>query len=423
MANNNLTSLKILQETMRILENDLTFTRYVNRQYSKEFAQVGGKIGYTVNARRPVRSTVTTGINLAVQSYVETYVPVTLTNQDHVDMAFTSQELTLQIDDFSDRVIKPNIESLANAIDYNGLGQYMNVANFGGTPGAYPNTALAFLNGGALLDALAAPKGSKRNAVIDPFTQASMVDALKGLFNPVSNISEQYDTGNMGIGLGFKFSMDQNIRRHVPGVLGGSPLVNGAQSGTDPTGPLGAAGSNALRSFPLLTKGWTAAALQRVNRGDVFTLAGVYSVNPQSRQSTGQLQQFVAVAPGSSDGGGAMTLSIYPYPIFSGQFQNVISVSNNIPDNTPLVFAYAANAGGVNSYPQNILFHEDAFTLATADLIMPNGVDMRARVNHKGISMRLVKQYRIGTDDIPCRVDVLYGWQTMYPELAYRLTA
>lgn len=422
MSNNALTSLKILQETMRVLENDLSFTRYVNRQYSKEFAQVGAKIGYTVNARRPVRSNVTTGINLAVQDYVETYVPVTLTNQDHVDMSFTSQELTLQIDDFSERIIKPNSESLANAIDFNGLGQYLNVANWGGTPGVYPNTALAFLSGGALLDSLAAPKGMKRSCVIDPFTQAYMVDSLKGLFNPSGTVSDQYSSGNMGQALGFKWSMDQNVRKHQPGVLGGSPLVNGAQSGTAPTGILGSTGANALRSFPLLTKGWTAAALQRVNAGDVFTLAGVYSVNPQNRQSTGQLQQFVATANGSSDGTGAMTLNIYPYPIFSGQYQNVTSVSGNIPDNTPLVFSYAANAAGT-VYPQNLLFHEDAFTLATADLILPEGVAMRARVNHKGISMRLVKQYRIGTDDMPCRVDVLYGWQTMYPELAYRLTA
>lgn len=407
---------------MRVLMNDLTFTAQVNKQYSKEFAQVGGKIGYTVNARRPVRSTVTTGINLAVQDYVETYVPVTLTNQDHVDMSFTSQELTLQIDDFSERVIKPNMESLANAIDYNGLGQYTNVANFTGTPGTYPATALAFANSGALLDALGAPKGSKRNAVIDPFTQAAMVDGFKGLFNPGGVIGDQYTSGNMGRALGFKFSMDQNVRMHVPGVLGGTPLTVGAQSGTAPTGALGAAGSNALRPFPLLTDGWTAAALQRVNAGDVFTLAGVYSVNPQNRNTTRQLQTFVAVANGSSDGAGAMTLSMYPYPIFSGQYQNVTSVSGDIPDNTPLTFLYPANSTGL-AYPQNVLFHEDAFTLATADLILPEGVAMRARVNHKGISMRLVKQYRIGTDDMPCRVDVLYGWQTMYPELADRLTA
>lgn len=422
MPNNNLTSLKILQEAQRILENNLTFTKGANREYSKEFAQVGAKIGATVNTRRPVRSTVTTSVNLAVQDYVETFVPVTLTNQDHVDMSFTSQELTLSIDDFSDRVVAPNMASIANAIDYNGLGQYINVANFGGTPGTPPASAFPFLQGGAVLDSMATPKDGQRSAVIDPFTQAYLVDGLKGLFQSSDKIADQYNTGNMGMGLGFKFSMDQNVRRHLPGARGGAPLANGAQSGTAPTGALGSAGADASRSFAFLTKGWTAAIANRVNAGDVFTLAGVFSVNPQSRASTGQLQTFTATANAASDGAGLATVNIYPYPIFTGQYQNVTSASGDIPDNTPLVFLTGTLSGAI-TYPQNLLFHKDAFTLATADLLEVRGVDMYARNNYKGISMRLVRQYRIGTDDLPCRIDVLYGWKTVYAELAYRLTA
>lgn len=422
MPNNNLTSLKILQETQRILENNLTFTKFINREYSKEFAQVGAKIGATVNTRRPIRSTVTTGINLAVQDYIETFVPVTLTNQDHVDMSFNSQELTLSIDDFSDRVIKPNMASLANAIDYNGLGQYIFIANFGGTPGTIPATALAFLDGGATLDSLAAPKDGQRSAIVDPRTQAFMVDGLKGLFQKSDNIAQQYETGNMGTGLGFKFSMDQNIRRHLPGQRGGVPVTTGAQGGTPPSGALGSAGADASRTFPLLTGGWTAAVANRVNAGDVFTVPGVFSVNPQNRQSTGALQTFTVTANAASDGAGVATLNIYPYPIFSGQFQNVTSASGDIPAASPLTFLTGTLSGAI-TYAQNMLFHKDAFTLATADLIMPQGVDMAARNNYKGISMRLVRQYRIGTDDLPCRVDVLYGHKTIYAELAYRLTA
>lgn len=422
MSNNNLTSLKILQETQRVLENNLAFSKQINREYSKEFANVGAKIGATVNTRRPVRSTVSTGAALAIQDYVETYVPIVLTNQDHVDMSFTSQELTLSIDDFSERIIKPNSASLANVIDYNGLGLYTSVANFGGTPGTPPATALAFLQGGAILDSLGCPKDNQRAAVIEPFTQAYLVDGLKGLFQKTDNIAEQYESGNMGTGLGFKFSMDQNVRRHLPGQRGGSPLVNGAQSGTAPTGALGTAGADASRSFALLVKGWTAAIANRVNAGDVFTLAGVFSVNPQSRASTGQLQTFVATANSASDGAGASTVNMYPYPIFSGQFQNVTSASGDIPDNTPLVFLTGTLSGAV-TYGQNMLFHKDAFTLATADLIEVRGVDMYARNNYKGISMRLVRQYRIGTDDLPCRIDVLYGFKTIYAELAYRLTS
>ena len=422
MANNNLTPLMITQECQRILMNNLTFTKHVNRDYSDQFAKDGLKVGATVNVRRPVRSTVSTGAALAIQDYVETYVPVVLTNQDHVDMNFTSVEMTLSIDDFSQRIIKPNMETLANAIDTNGCALYKTVANFGGTPGTPPSTALSFLLGGATLDSLGCPRDSSRSAVLDPFSQAYLVDGLKGLFQNSTKISEQYDTGNMGTGLGFKFSMDQNVAKHLPGQLGGTPLVNGAQSSANPTGVLGAAGSDATAVFQLVTDGWTAAIANRVKEGDVFTLAGVYSVNPQNRQSTGQLQNFVVRADTASDGAGAATIPVYPRPVFTGQYQNVYSASANIPDNSPLVFVTGV-LNGAQTFAQNLLFHKDAFTLATADLIKPEGVDMFARTNYKGISMRLVRQYRIGTDDLPCRIDVLYGWKDVYPELAYRLTA
>lgn len=422
MSNNNLTSLKIVQEAQRVLENNLTFSKGINREYSKEFAQVGGKIGATVSTRRPPRSTVTTGAALAVQDHVETYVPVTLTNQDHVDMSFTSQELTLAIDDFSQRIIMPNMASLANAIDFNGLGLYTTVANFGGTPGTTPATALSWLTAGAVLDSLACPKDGQRSAFLDAFTQAATVDGLKGLFQKSDNIAAQYETGNMGTGLGLKFSMDQNVRRHLPGQRGGTPATVGVQSGTAPTGALGTSGSDASRTFPLATNGWTAAAANRVNAGDVFTLPGVFSVNPQNRQSTGMLQTFTVVSNAASDGAGAATLNIYPYPVFSGQFQNVLSATSDIPAASPLTFL-TGTLSGATTFAQNIVCHKNAFTLATADLIMPEGVDMAARNNYKGVSMRLIRQYRIGTDDLPCRIDVLYGFKTIYAELAYRVTA
>jgi hypothetical protein len=420
MANNALTPLMVLQETQRRLENDLSLTKFINREYSKDFAVVGAKIGATVNTRRPIRSTVSTGAALATQDYIETYVPVTLTNQDHVDMVFTSQELTLSIDDFSERVIGPNSASLANQVDSNGCALYKQVANFGGTAGTTPATALAFLQGGAVLDLLAVPRDGQRSAIIEPMTQAYTVDALKGLFQSSTDIAKQYEMGKMGTGLGWKFSMDQNISRHTPGQLGGSPVTSGAQAGTAPTGAIGAAGADATRTWPLVTTGWTAAAANRVKEGDVFTLAGVYSVNPQTRLSTGQLQNFVVRADTSSDGSGNATINIAPYPLFSGAFQNVTSASANIPTATPLVFLTGTSA---NTYAQNLLLHKDAFTLATADLIdVAQFGAWGARSNYKGISLRMAKQYRIGTDDVPCRIDVLYGFKAIYPELAYRLT-
>lgn len=234
---------------------------------------------------------------------------------------------------------------------------------------------------------------------------------VKGLFQSSEKIKEQYESGTMGMSLGFTFKMDQNINIHTVGPLGGTPLVNGAQTGT-----YNAADTSA--SFNLVTDGWTAAAATRVNIGDVFTIAGVFAVNPQNRTSTGALQQFVVRATTASDGAGNATIPIFPIPVFSGAFQNVTSATNNIADNAALTFVGTA----ATAYPQNLSYHKNAFCLATVDLedVAQYGA-FGARRNWKGISLRLARQYRVGTDDVPARFDVLYGWKPFYPEIACRV--
>lgn len=419
MANNLLTPLMITRESARILENNLTFSKFVNKEYSDEFAIRGAKIGATMNVRIPPQYIGRSGAALAVEDAIETYRPLTLTTQFGVDISFTSQDLTLSIDDFSDRFIKPGMATVANKVDFDGLQMAKNNTwNQVGTPGTVPNSSLTYLQARAKLLDMAAPVDDQMSAVLSPTAEVTIVDALKGLFQQADKIGEQYSTGTMGRALGMKFNMDQNVPVHTVGPLGGTPLTNGAQSATSPSGVLGAAGANLLTPFTLVTDGWTAAAAARLKAGDVFTLATVFSVNPQNRQSTGQLQQFVVTADFSSDGAGAGSVSILPRPIFTGPFQNVTSATNNIPDNTPLTIVGTASTG----YRQDFVFHKDAYMLGTADLIMPDGVDWKARVQYKGISIRAVRQYRIGTDDLPTRLDVLYGWAPLYPQLGCRVT-
>lgn len=419
MANNLLTPLMITRESARILENNLTFSKFVNKEYSDEFAIRGAKIGATMNVRIPPQYIGRTGAALAVEDAIETYRPLTLTTQFGVDISFTSQDLTLSIDDFSERFIKPGMATVANKVDFDGLQMAKNNTwNQVGTPGTVPNSSLTYLQARAKLLDMAAPVDDQMSAVLSPTAEVTIVDALKGLFQQADKIGEQYSTGTMGRALGMKFNMDQNVPVHTVGPLGGTPLTNGAQSATSPSGVLGAAGANLLTPFTLVTDGWTAAAAARLKAGDVFTLATVFSVNPQNRQSTGQLQQFVVTADFSSDGAGAGSVSILPRPIFTGPFQNVTSATNNIPDNTPLSIVGTASTG----YRQDFVFHKDAYMLGTADLIMPDGVDWKARVQYKGISIRAVRQYRIGTDDLPTRLDVLYGWAPLYPQLGCRVT-
>lgn len=400
MPNTNLTISMVTKEALRVLENNLTFAKGVNREYDDKFAIEGAKIGDTLNIRKPARYVGRSGAALAVEDHTETSVPLQLNTQFGVDVQFTSKEMTLSIDEFSDRVLKPAMATIANKIDRDGLSLYSAVHNAVGTPGTTPSTLKTYLEAGAKLDFESAPRDGQRSVVINPTASVEIVDALKGLFQSGEQIKSQYEKGNMGLAAGFKWSMDQNIHTHTVGPLGGTPLVKGAsQTGAE-----------------LITDGWTAAAAARLKKGDIFTIAGVFAVNPQTRQSTGQLRQFVVTADVSSDANGEATIGIFPAIVTSGAFQTVTAAP---ADNAAITVLGAASAVS----PVGLAYHKDAFVLGCADLLLPKGVDMAARASDKqlGISIRMVRQYDIANDRFPCRLDVLYGWKAVYPELACRI--
>jgi P22 coat protein - gene protein 5 len=401
MANAILTPSMITKESLMILENNLTFAKGVNREYDNSFGDSGAKIGTTLNIRKPARYAGRTGTAMATEDHTETQVPLVLNKQFGVDVSFSSQDLTLSLGEFSDRVSKPAMAKIANEIDKDGLAEYVNIYNAVGTPGTIPTAFKTYLQAAAKLDYEAAPKDKYRSCVIDPSAQVELVDALKGLFHSSDKIADQYESGNMGLAGGMKFSMDQNVAVHTVGPLGGTPLVNGATSSGATT---------------LVTDGWTAAAANRLKKGDIFTIANVFAVNPQNGASTGQLRQFVVTADTDSSAGGAATIPIFPAIVSSGPFKTV----NALPaDNAAITVLGAANTVS----PSHLVYHRDAFTLATADLLMPKGVDMAARAASKqlGISVRMVRQYTIASDLFPTRFDVLYGWKTIYNELACRV--
>ena len=420
MANNNLTSNVITREGARILENELVFNNKINREYSDRFASEGAKIGATINVRMPARYLSVTGAALGGSpDFVESYTPLALTTQRHVDVNFTSQELTLDIDDFSTRVLKPAISQLANDIDVDGVAMAKNSTwNLAGTAGTIPASILPYATAKAYIREGGGPADNGYCAILSPMGEVTLIDGQKGLFQSSEKIAAQYESGKMGMAAGLNFYMSQVIPTHTVGPLGGTPIINGAQTASAPSGSLSTTTSDLNTPFNLVTDGWTASAAARVAKGDVFTIANVYSVNPQTRESTGRLQQFVATSAASSDGSGNVTIPMLPRPIFSGQYQNVTSVTNTIADAAALTFVGTAST----AYKQNLVFHKDAYLMGTADLIMPTGVDMASRQNYKGISMRMVRQYRIGTDDMPARIDVLYGHKALYGQLGCRVT-
>src|SRR6266404_2976535 len=334
----------ITRESLRVLENNLTFTKFVRRDFDDSFGRAGAKIGTVLNIRKPPRYVGRVGQGLHIEDATETSVPLVLNTQRGVDIAFTSQDLALSIDDFSDRFIKPAIANVANYIDFDGLSQYLNVYNTIGTPGTVPSALLTYLQAGQRLDEEAAPRDNQRSLVISPAMQATIVDALKGLFHSSTEIEEQYESGTMGLTIGFKWSMDQNTRTHTIGGLGGTPAV---------------ASVPADGATTLATSGWTASTAT-VKRGDVFTIGGggttpVNAVNPQNRQNTGALRQFVITADVTSDSGGLMTLPIDPPFAATGAFQTITQLPTTGSTNGALTFFGAAST----VTPQGLAFHKD----------------------------------------------------------------
>ena len=400
MGNSLLTIDMITRKALEILENNLVITRNVNRQYDDSFAVEGAKIGSTLRIRLPDRALVTDGAALQVQDDNEQFTTLTVSTQKHIGVNFTSAELTMQLDDFADRVLKPRISQLAASIDADVANSYKSIFSSVGTPGTTPATSLVLLQGQQKLNEYAAMMPN-RYATVNPAANAGLVEGMKGLFNPVDTISRQFKAGMMGEGiLGYEeINMSQSIKQHTTGSRAATgATVNGNATEGATTITLASAG-NAL-TFTV---------------GDVFTVADCYSVNPQTRESTGSLQQFVVTEANTSTAGGAVTLKVSP-ALYSPSHA-LATVSTLTITGKAVVFVGAASS----QYPQNMIYHKDAISFATADLLLPQGVDMASRQVHNGISMRIVRQYDINNDRLPCRIDVLYGYSVIRPQMAARL--
>ena len=399
MSNSILTIDMITRKALEILENNLVLTRNVNRQYDDSFAVEGAKIGSTLRIRLPDRALVTDGAALQVQDDNEQFTTLAVNSQKHIGVNFTTAELTMQLDDFAERVLKPRISQLASSIDADVANSYKTMFQSVGTPGTVPSTSLVLLQAQQKLNEAAAVM-SPRYATVNPAANAGLVEGMKGLFNPTDTISRQFKNGMMGMGvLGFEeINMSQSIKVHTTGTRAAATTVNGnvAQGAT--------------------TLNLTGGAGEVLNAGDVFTIAGIFSVNPQTRESTGSLQQFTVLATNTADGGGAYA-NVQVSPAIYDATSALATVTTLPTNGLNLTFLGAASTG----YAQNLVYHKDAITFATADLLLPQGVDMASRQVHNGISMRIVRQYDINNDRMPCRIDVLYGYSTIRPQMGVRI--
>ena len=400
MANSILTIDMITRKSLEILENNLVISRNVNRQYDDSFAVEGAKIGSTLRIRLPDRALVTDGAALQVQDDNEQFTTLTVSTQKHIGVNFTSAELTMQLDDFAERVLKPRVSQLASSVDADVATCYKSIYNSVGTPGSTPSTSSVLLSAQQKLNEFATPM-SPRYATVNPAANAGLVEGLKGLFNPTGTISRQFKNGMMGEGvLGLdEINMSQSIVQHTTGVTPTAPIVATAVT-TEGSTSLAISFTSGSPTFKI---------------GDVFTIAGVFAVNPQTRQTTGSLQQFVVTADVTVSSTTTATLSVQP-PMYTSA--NALATINAFPAASAVLTFLG---GSATAYPQNLIYHKDAITLATADLLLPQGVDMASRQVHNGISLRIVRQYDINNDRMPCRIDVLYGFNAVRPVTAVRL--
>ena len=387
-----LTPSLITKETLVILANNLVGAGKVNRQFENQFH----KIGSTITVRKPNRFTVTSGPGLSIQNITEPSTSITISNQRHVDFQFSSQDLTLTVEEFSERYLKPAAEALANNLDYGVLTNFNQVANEVGIPGTTPASFAALAAVGQRMDEGSVPQDG-RVLILNPAAYWSLANALVTLF--VRSVAEPALKGFLANIANFEIFLDQNIQSQTVGAYAGSGVVNGAaQTGSS-----------------IITNGWSASITGLLNVGDVITFAGVYNVNPQNRMSTGSLANFVITATANSDGGGNSTLQISPAIVTTGAYQNVSGSPANLA-------AITVKGAASTTYAQNMGFVKDAFGLVVVPMELPDGVDFKARELVKGLSMRIIRAYDPTNDVFPCRMDLLWGTATYYQELAVRLT-
>lgn len=395
MANTILTPTAVTRSALAILHQKLNFVGNINRQYDDSFAKGGAKIGDSLKIRLPNQYTVRTGASLSTQDVTESSTTLQVATQKGVDVTFSSAELTLSLQDFSDRILDPAMSVLAANVEADAYSMYKNVWNLVDGDAA----ALTYdyvMQGRQRLNEELAPMDNRRRALWSPVHARKLNVDLKGLFNDSATIAKQYKEGIVGRTGGFDHYENTLIGKHTTGTAlkATTYTVNGAgQTGSAVTVAVGATTFKA---------------------GDVVTFVGCNRVHPETKADSGTLQQFVITADYA---GGAGNLAISPAIVTSGATQNVSASPTNGGAVTKV------GAGASETLDQSMVFHEDAFTFATADLVMPTGVDFAAREVMDGISLRVVRQYAISTDTFPCRIDILYGYKAIRPQMACRIHA
>ena len=379
----------------------------VDRQLDSQFR----KVGDTINVRRPIMFTATDGATLSKEDVQERAASVTLSERKHVGFAITSQDLTLSVEDFTERFVNPAAAELAQQVETSIGAIYTTIGNFVGSPGTAPATFLAVGEAAKVLSKLGVPSDMRWSAFYDEDASLALANGLQNVF-PNQIATRAIEEASIGKYSKFELFENQSLALHTVGINTGTPLINGATQETT----YAASGDSWTQS--LITDGWTNSTTDILLAGDVFTIANVFSVNRKTRLSTGDLQTFSVTADATSGAStGPATLTITPPIIISGSYQTV----NSSPADGAAIDVLTGTGG--TSHKQNMAWHKNAITLAMAPLDLPTDGASASRESFGGVSIRAVRQYDINTDETVYRFDILYGVKAQNPDFAVRTTS
>lgn len=392
----------IVRRALALFHNESTFLKTINKEYDKRFAVEGAKNGGTLLIRNPNQYEVTTGATLSVQDQAESTQTLTVATQKHIGMNFSSVEQTMSVDDFELRYLKPAMSRLVADVEYTCMNAfYKDVWNLSGTPATTPASLAAVLNAGAKLSQGLAPT-TDRSIILDSVAMAATVNGIGTYFHKASEVEKGFSTGKLGHAGGFDFYESNMVPSHTNGTR-------------DDTTPVCDTSTMANGDTTITTTGMDNGATLTV--GDVFTVAGVYAVNPETKQAYSHLQQFVVRTAKTCDQ--TDVIDVYPTIYISGAKQNVSVTSAG--SGKACVFVAAGGSGAASAaYTQNLAYHRDAFTFVSADLYKAPGQQMQSAVIDN-VSMRIWRGADIVNDKFPVRLDVLFGYKTIRPEWACRV--
>lgn len=391
--------------------NSMQMLAKCDRQLDDQFK----KVGQSIDVRRPVMWEATDGATISsFDEAEEGSVSVTLNKRKKVAFSFTTQDLTLEIDDFNERYIKPAMIELAQKVESDIADVYKEIFNFVGTPGTAPANFLAVGAARAKLNKLGVPMGEAKAAFYEPDAALALANSLQNVF-PQQIAKRAIEEAMITKYAQFEIFENQSLKTHTTGTYtaGSTPLINGAAQNVT------YAASKDSGTQTLLTDGWVVSTADVLKEGDVFTIAGVNAVNRRSREDTGDLAQFVVRADATTDGtvGGPLSLTIAPAIIVDGPYQTVTAAP---ADGAAITMVTGTQATG---YPQNLAFHRNAITVAMAPLVLPPGNVEASSESFEGISIRSVRDYDIIEDEGLWRFDILYAVKAQNPGFAVRTTS